>query len=243
MIYQCSICDKHMQYAPIAVHVVGNETASEEFTFAACPHCRMPVVFNRLDLGDGFDADDYYRVFPPHERAFHTPLPPVVRESYDEAVRCETHRSWIACVTMVGRTLEAVTKQYAPTERTMYQGLQKMHRDGIISQEISDWADELRVIRNYGAHATSQKITREDASEALDFLQAILETLYYMRPKFKAMKARRAAATAAAAPAPAPAPALASPASPAAPAPTPVVAPPAGPVATPVASPAPAVDV
>lgn len=228
MIYQCSFCDKHMQYTPLAVHVVGDEILPEEFTFAACPECRIPVVFTRADLGDGFEADDYYRVYPPHERAIHFTLPPVVKESYEEAVRCETHRSWIACVTMVGRTLEAVTKEYAPTARTMYLGLQKMHTDGIISQEISDWADELRVIRNYGAHATNQKITREDASEALDFLQAILETLYYMRPKFKLMKARRAAVTAVATAAPAaPAPA-------AGPAPA---APTAPPVAVPAASP------
>lgn len=66
-----------------------------------------------------------------------------------------------------------------------------MLENGIISQEIFDWSTELRVIRNFGAHATAEKITSEDAKESMDFLRAILETFYYMRPKFKQMKARR----------------------------------------------------
>ncbi len=41
---------------------------------------------------------------------------------------------------------------------------------------------------------TDEPISRQDAEEALDFLQAILELLYYMRPKFQHMKARRASA-------------------------------------------------
>jgi len=62
---------------------------------------------------------------------------------------------------------------------------------GIISQELSDWGDQLRVIGNLGAHATNEKIDRQDATEAIDFLQAILEILYDLRPKFEQMRARR----------------------------------------------------
>lgn len=73
----------------------------------------------------------------------------------------------------------------------MAQGLRLMLQNGIISQEIFDWSTELRVIRNFGAHATAETITREDAKESMDFLRAILETFYYMRPKFKQMQERR----------------------------------------------------
>jgi hypothetical protein len=46
----------------------------------------------------------------------------------------------------------------------------------------------------------------EDASDSLDFLDAIVETIYRLRPKFQAMKARRAQPQPSPAGAPPPAP-------------------------------------
>ena len=192
MIYTCDNCEKHTNFVPIQVHLLPDAGPPEEYTFARCEVCERPAVFLREDIGIGFENDDYYRMFPAHDRHIGFQLPKVVRTSYEEAVRCENSKSWIACVTMVGRTLEAVTKAYDPTQRTMFAGLQAMYKNGAISQEIHEWANELRVIRNYGAHASDETISRQDATEALDFLQAILELLYYMRPKFQQMQARRA---------------------------------------------------
>jgi len=66
-----------------------------------------------------------------------------------------------------------------------------MYSKGLISQELLDWANELRVLRNLGAHATNERIDVLDATGALDFLQAILEILYDLRPKFEEFKRRR----------------------------------------------------
>ncbi|WP_164073696.1 DUF4145 domain-containing protein [Stenotrophomonas maltophilia] len=191
MIYYCESCEAHKNFNPRNVLELPNETPPAEYTFAACEKCDSPAVFIRENIGLGFDEDDYYRLYPAHERFISFRLPRVVRTSYEEAVRCEASKCWIASVTMVGRTLEAVTKQYAPGARSMFAGLQKMFEDGVISQEIHEWANALRTVRNIGAHAVDEEVTRQDASDALDFLQAILETLYFMRPKFNAMKARR----------------------------------------------------
>jgi hypothetical protein len=94
---------------------------------------------------------------------------------------------------MVGRTLEAVCKEFEPTTRTVYDGLKSLHAKGFISNELLEWATELRVLRNLGAHATNEKIDVLDATGALDFLQAILEILYDLRPKFEQFKKRRKA--------------------------------------------------
>ncbi len=96
---------------------------------------------------------------------------------------------------MVGRALEAACKEAIPNSKSINDGLKKMLADGIISQELYDWANELRILRNLGAHATLAQIEQQDANESIDFLQAILETLYHLRPKFEQMKARRATAS------------------------------------------------
>lgn len=194
MIHQCNHCSKPTHFLPRGVTVVDDEFMPDEYSFWICQDCKNPVVFLRQDWsGDGFDDDEYFRVFPPQERTLNFPVPDLVKDSYNDAVRCETHNIWTACVVMVGRTLEAVAKEHVPAARNMGQGLKMMLDKGIISQEIYDWSSELRVIRNFGAHATVETIDREDAKESMDFLRAILETFYYMRPKFKQMKERRAA--------------------------------------------------
>jgi hypothetical protein len=100
----------------------------------------------------------------------------------------------MACVVLVGRTLEGVAKEFDASATSVFQGLRYMHGKGLISQELLDWANELRVLRNLGAHATTKRIDSLDARDALDFLQAILEILYSLRPKFEELKQRRAKA-------------------------------------------------
>jgi hypothetical protein len=75
-------------------------------------------------------------------------------------------------------------------------GLNELFQQGKISQELLSWSDELRFLRNIGAHPTDKKISRDDAHDSLNLLQAILETLYHLRPKFEQMRARRAVAAA-----------------------------------------------
>lgn len=194
MIAQCTKCDRPTHFLSRHVTIVDDQFLPEEYTFFTCQDCSYPAVFVRLNWsGEGFHDDEYVRVYPARERTLNFSVPGLVKDSYDEAVRCETHNIWTACVVMVGRTLEAVINEHVPAAKNMGQGLKMMLEKGIISQEIYDWSSELRVIRNFGAHATAETITREDAKESMDFLRAILETFYYMRPKFKQMKERRAA--------------------------------------------------
>jgi hypothetical protein len=191
MVYHCWHCDEATNFIVLNTHILPEEGPPEEYSFAQCEKCHKPALFYRENMGDGFDKDSFYRLYPPHDRHIGYYLPDVVRASYEEAVACENSKTWIACAVMVGRTLEAICVEYDPATKTMFATLKSMLANGVISQELYDWANELRVIRNYGAHATSQSITRQDAMEALDFLQAILEIMYELRPKFKKMQDRR----------------------------------------------------
>lgn len=94
---------------------------------------------------------------------------------------------------MVGRTLEAVCVEHFPesSKLTIFKGIELLHNEGIISNQLKEWADQLRVLRNIGAHATTEMVSDEDAREALDFLKAILENLYDLSPKFDSFMARR----------------------------------------------------
>jgi hypothetical protein len=193
MIYHCASCDGPRNFIDVAVHLKPDEGPPIEYTLARCETCADAALFYREDMGDGFEGDNYYRLWPPHERHLGFALPDTVRQSYDEAVKCENAKAHLAAVVIVRRALEAVTKEYEPSARTLHAGMKALLERGIISKELSDWGNQLRVIGNLGAHATSEKIDAQDAAEAIDFLQAILEILYDLRPRFEKMRLRRAA--------------------------------------------------
>lgn len=193
MIYRCTTCEEPKNFEPITTHIRPDEGPPGEYTLARCGKCGEVGLFLREDVGDGFENDSYYRLWPPNERHIGFLLPEVVRQSYKEAVKCETAKAYVAAVVMVRRALEAVTTEHDPTSRNLHGGMKAMLSHGVISQELFDWGNALRAIGNQGAHPTKEAISSTDAVEALDFLQAMLEILYDLRPKFERMLARRSA--------------------------------------------------
>lgn len=176
---------------------IGPNEVPEELSLAFCPTCRLPGLFGRELYGvdeQGIEIlSDHYRLYPAEERSVAYALPKLVKESYDEAVKCERSGTWIATVTMARRALEAIAKEYVRERGTATSGrselfatLDKMHRDGAISDEMKQWADGLRTMGNMGAHANPGTIGRDDAKASLDFLQALMEIIYELRPRFAA---------------------------------------------------------
>ena len=51
----------------------------------------------------------------------------------------------------------------------------------VIDVRLLEWADGLRVLGNVGAHFTDQVVTRQDASDALDLIEAMLDYEAYAK--------------------------------------------------------------
>lgn len=165
-----------------------------EYVFGECVACRGPALV-RYEGRQGVDAllgteePRREQLYPSREMT-RARLPKSVREPYEEAINAHWTGSKMSAVVMVGRTLEAIAVEFKAHEGTLYQAIDKLKEDGVISPELADWGHELRGIRNQGAHA-ADPVTVEDASAAIQFLNAIVETLFYLRPKFAERRASR----------------------------------------------------
>ena len=159
-----------------------------------CNRCNMVAVFTVSIDENGTELGTLARVYPTHRNSLSCVLPTEPQRSYDEAIRCEESGASLATVVMVGRALEAVCKEHFPDPKNLsiFSGIDRLHKEGVISDQLKLWADQLRVLRNIGAHASTDTVTIEDAREALDFMKAILENVYDLGPKFKQFVARRA---------------------------------------------------
>lgn len=193
--YTCPECDAPQVFRIAHRHVqyTSNMDMPEEYTYAVCPECAGPVVLVRENYGNGFDETGYSRAYPALNRRLSFDVPKSVRHSYDEAVRCEQSKAWTAEAVMVGRALEAICTDFDPSVRSIHDGLQRMLAAGAISQELHDWGDGLRLVRNEGAHAGPERISANDAKVALDFLQALIEILFDLRARFAEWQQDRAA--------------------------------------------------
>jgi hypothetical protein len=159
--------------------------------------------------GAAYDINEWnmQQVFPkPMRKSLPDGLPDRVEESYQEALRCWSADAVLATAVMVRRTLEAIAREFDPTVKSPAKGIDVLSKAGLISPELAEWGHALRFLGNIGAHPTEHVVKPEDASDSLDFLDAIVETIYRLRPKFQAMKARRAQPQPSPAGAPPPAP-------------------------------------
>ncbi len=195
--FWCPGCKAHMQLVIDGVHGWQPEEGDlvTVYRFGHCVRCRRPGLIAELEVGQ----DEYA---PPSQeypatRDVDAQLPPKVEESFREALRCEIAGAPLATAVMVRRTLEAIGRTFDPDARTLAKVLRAMKDKGLISEELAQWGDALRFIGNIGAHPTDDVVTQQDSREALDFLVAIVETIYVLRPKFQKMKARREKAKAA----------------------------------------------
>lgn len=212
MIFDCELCERPQNFSerartrydgqapPHASHDFKSDRMAPyylRFTFATCDVCGCPSLFRIGELPDGglmlIPGSDLQhegtfgdRVYPPDRFRIESELPRPVRDSLEEATRCFTARAFTACAVMVGRALEQVCVEHVGTQaRTIHAGLQAMHERNVISQELLDWGNGLRTLRNVGAHAEDRLLSRSEAEHALDFLVALLRILYDLRPRFQ----------------------------------------------------------
>jgi Domain of unknown function (DUF4145) len=195
----CFECEAQVRFKIAHVHNRrGLDDCPGEYTLALCAVCGEPSLFYRQEPSLQreileIDSPVFHRLYPTSPRIIDFDVPDSVGQSYDEACLAESSHAPMAAAVMVGRALGATCKHFDPRSRSIADGLKRMKEAGLLSEELYEWASELRFLRNDAAHASQSVISETEASEALDFLQAILEIVYEIRPKFQKFKSRRAA--------------------------------------------------
>lgn len=193
-IFFCPACSARVQLVPVGAY---NYTEEGQLTvrveFGHCALCRSPAVLEFAEMDEGY-YELLKQLYPSTEHRIEASLPTRVAESYVEATKCASAGAPLATAVMVRRTLEAIALEIDPSaKKGLFAGLARMKELGTISDELYQWGEALRFLGNISAHPTGEIVTSQEAQEAIEFLTAIVQTMYVLRPKFEAMRARRAA--------------------------------------------------
>jgi hypothetical protein len=101
----------------------------------------------------------------------------------------------MACAVMCGRALEGVCRHFKTSSSYLAGGLKELLEKEIIDKRLFQWSQELQRHRNFAAHATDEKITREDAESLLEFVVAICDYVFVLSAKFQDFMSRKAKPT------------------------------------------------
>ncbi len=195
MIIDCFYCESKVDAAVKGEVEVQDENNQLPFktVLVECPMCHNALIGISEFLQTGlerFEWDKLTRVFPERESSFDWGIPEIARNSLIEANICYKAKAFSACAVMCGRTIEGVCKHHFPKNKTLAAGLKELKKAGIIDERLFHWGDELRKHRNIGAHATTEKISKEDAKDLLDFSTTICDYIFVLNEKFNRFKER-----------------------------------------------------
>ncbi|MBH1980418.1 DUF4145 domain-containing protein [Candidatus Saccharibacteria bacterium] len=173
-----------------------------KWTSVQCPNCTGVCLYLQEYFGpevcppDGWD--ERYQMYPAQARRLSADIPSELRDDYREARECVKSKLYTAAAVMARRTLEGITIDQGYTKGALFNRLKLMRDDAVIDSRLYDWADICRDVGNQAAHASKQSVSREDATETLDFVEALLDYLYVFQSRYQNFKARRDAAKASA---------------------------------------------
>lgn len=196
MIIECPHCDSKVDateqgHVELDLDAVG---VPSKVALVKCNVCKEPLVglSEIVQIGhDEWDWSNLERLWPAPEDDIDWEIPEIARVSLIEARTCFKAKAYTACAVMCGRAIEGVCKHHNAKSRTLAKGLEDLKKKGVIDERIYEWGEALRVARNLGAHASTDRVSRDDARDLLDFSNAICEYVFVLNAKFERFKERQ----------------------------------------------------
>lgn len=196
MIIECPFCESNVDGIVLSELENYDQVNGIQFkdVFLKCPVCKNALVGGCEEVQVGpekFIWSKLIRQWPQQETTVPFEIPPIARNSLIEARICFKAKAFSACAVMSGRTLEGVCVHHKTKSKNIASGLRELKDKGIIDKKLYEWGEEIRKHRNIGAHATEEKIPKEDAKDLLDFAQVICEYVFILNAKFERFKERK----------------------------------------------------
>lgn len=158
-----------------------------------CLNCEHPILYQE----DFYNIEEHYfpsnnvQLFPDIENVALKNAPEIVTNPYKEAFKCYRVQAYEASTIMCRKSIEAICKDKGETKGNLADKLKNLKEKKLLEDTFFNWANELRLIGNDGAHSHDLIVTKQDAKDALDFLDSLISYLYHLVDKYNELKLRR----------------------------------------------------
>lgn len=161
----------------------------DQATVLICRHCKQGTLVieeewvgdtpKKQSKGGGYITYRGIHWWPLPDSNLSTDIPTSIAGVFVEASRCLASNCPRASAVMSRRTLEAITVDKGETAGTLAERLQALSRKNVLHPTLSEWAKEVRLLGNLGAHFDPiQTVSADDAKDLLSFVRELLKYLY-----------------------------------------------------------------
>lgn len=165
---------------------------SARYSIAFCPKCES-VFLHAAATSEPSGSPYEAMLFPTSNRRDVPGLPEPVHRTFRSAQSCFDTGNFEPCVVMSRKCLEAVCAFLGEADGPLAARLRGLRASGRIEAKLYEWADELRLVGNDAAHDLNIQISKQDAVDSLDFVEAILLYVLALDQRFRDFRARREA--------------------------------------------------
>lgn len=192
----CGRCE-----ARVAAEVVGYLTSEADdpldlyrIVVVRCPNCHEPLAARQEVEEDRFAGITWgraTRIWPRPENDLSERIPDNMRVTLHEARATFQVGAYDACAVMCRRALEELAQRFNAGGRSLYDRLEALNDAYVIDEQMLEWGHELRLEGNRGAHASDERVSREDADDMLEFTETICNFVFVLSPQFRDFKQRK----------------------------------------------------
>jgi hypothetical protein len=188
-------------------HAVGRgepntPTFNERSTVLICRHCKQGIaVLEEQWTGDRKSSESPsggaitwrgFHWWPFLGGSLHQAVPSPIASAFQEAVQALSANCPRAAAVMARRTLEAITVDRGETTGPLAQRLNNLASKGQLHATLADWAKEVRLIGNVGAHFDPiSDVSIDDSRQLSDFIRELVKFIYVLPFELNARRAQK----------------------------------------------------
>jgi len=155
----------------------GDGQPSSVWSAFACTSCGSIVSAKAHPGGTGI------RDIFPKPKAAHEDVPDVARTFLQQAF--DTLHAPDAAAVMAGSAVDAMLKKVGYSEGSLYSRIETALKDGVLTQDMSEWAHEVRLGSNRPRHSDSENphVSSEQAKQSVEFAEALGTFLFVLKAR------------------------------------------------------------
>jgi Domain of unknown function (DUF4145) len=201
----CPRCGRTAAFAALNPNMPIKQDGSELANVLKCMGCNDSLVVIERVIQPSNPQEPFIREgihwWPvPGSADLDPAIPPEVSSAFSEGMRALSVRAPRAAVVMFrGMLAQIVADKGTPeaqAKRDLYQQLDQMKQDGSLHPTLVEWAREIRVVGNAGAHPDPlSAVSEEEAADLGRLCRQMLSVIYELPAKITRSRAARGSAS------------------------------------------------
>lgn len=178
-------------------------TFQDQSTVLLCNNCGQGVaVLEEMWIGDqrrsegvrsgGVVSWKGFHWWPLLGSKLHNAVPASIAEAFNEAALALSANCPRAAAVMARRTLEAIAEDQGQASGTLADKLKAMANKGLLHPTLAEWAKEVRLVGNAGAHYDPiNVVSADDARQLVEFIRELSKFIYELPYELNARRASK----------------------------------------------------